>query len=83
MKTKYLNRPTTYIVKFWSKDGSTLTREEFYPMHLYPLDEVISKLKGKEDVCDIYEGRYSKRCGTYIINGNTYIWDACNWALQM
>lgn len=52
-------------------------------MHLYSLEDVIEELKGREETCDIYEGRYWKERGKYITTGNTYIWDACGWVLQM
>ena len=77
-------RPTSYIVMFWNEDGTEKIKEEIYPMHLYTIDDVIELLKGKEETCDIYEGRYLKERGKYITTGNTYIWDACcGWALQM
>ena len=76
-------RPTSYIVMFWNEDGTEKIKEEIYPMYLYTLDDVIDLLKGKEEICDIYEGRYLKGRGKYITTGNTYIWDACGWALQM
>lgn len=83
MKEKYLKRPTTYLVKFWNADGSECIKEESYPMHIFSLEDVISKLKGKESVCDIYESRYYKKRGAYITNGRTIIWDGCDWATQM
>ena len=76
-------RPTSYIVMFWNEDGTEKIKEEIYPMHLYSLDDVIALLKGKEVTCDIYEGRYWKNRGKYITTGNTYVWDACGWTLQM
>lgn len=76
-------KPTTYIVLFWNEDGSEKIKEEVYPMHLYSLDDVIERLKGREEMCDIYEGRYQKDRRKYITTGKTYIWDACGWILQM
>lgn len=75
--------PTSYIVMFWNKDGSEKIGEEIYPMHLYSLEDVIEELKGREETCDIYEGRYWKNRGRYITTGNTYFWDGCGWELQM
>lgn len=83
MKDKYLKRPTTYLVKFWNADGSECIKEEAYPMHIFSLEEVISKLKGKESECDIYESRYHRKRSRYITNGRTIIWDGWQWAIQM
>lgn len=52
-------------------------------MHIFSLEEVISKLKGKENECDIYESRYYKKRNTYITNGKTIIWDGWQWSIQM
>lgn len=79
-------RPTSYIVMFWNEDGSEKIKEEIYPMHLYSFDDVITLLQGKEDTCDIYEGRYFKNkdgSGKYTVTGKTYIWDSFKWVLQM
>ena len=81
MKNKNF-RPTTYIVMFWNEDGSEKIGEEIYPMYLYSLDDVIKKLKGREAIC-VFTRVYWKNIGKYITTGNTYIWDACGWALQL
>ena len=83
MKAKYLSKPTTYLVTLWNEDGSELIKEEVYPMHIFSLEDVISKLKGKENECDIYESRYHKKRGKYITNGRTIIWNGCVWVTQM
>lgn len=83
MKEKYLKRPTTYVVQFWNTDGSEIIKEEVYPMHIFSLEDVISKLKGKESECDIYESRYYKKRNKYLINGRIIIWDGYNWVTQM
>ena len=76
-------RPTSYIVMFWNKDGTKKIKEEIYPMYKFTLDDVIVLLKGKEETCDIYEGRFWKNRGRYITTRNTYIWDGYGWKLQM
>ncbi len=78
-------KPTSYIVMFWNKDGSEKIKEEIYPMHKYSFDDVAELLNGKENICDIYEGRFLKNRGRYITTGNTYIWDiyGCGWVSQM
>lgn len=83
MKEKYIEKPTTYLVMFWNADGSECIKKEVYPMHLFSLEDVIEKLKGKESECDIYESRYHKKRNTYITNGKTIIWNGCNWVIQM
>ena len=77
-----LFKPTTYLVVFWNEYGSEKTKVEMYPMHLYSLEEVTSKLKGKESNCDIYECRYWKDRAQYITVGKTIIWNGCNWVIQ-
>ena len=51
-------------------------------MHLYSLDDVFEKLKGREEDCDIYEGRYHKKTGKYVATALTYIWDGFKWVEQ-
>lgn len=75
-------RPTSYIVLYWNEDGTKKLKEEVYPMHKYSFDNVIKLLKGMEDLCDIYEGRYRKERGRYITTGKTYIWDSNKWVVQ-
>ena len=83
MKEKHLKKPTTYVVRFWNEDGTECIKQEMYPMHIFSLNDVISKLKGKETQCDIYESRYDKGRGLYVTNGRTIIWDDCDWVIQM
>lgn len=72
-------KPTTYVVKEWDEQGKLIS-EEAYPMHLYTLDDVIKKLEGKEEYCDIYECRYSKRINKYITIGcGWYEWNGIVW----
>ena len=83
MRTKDLNRPTTFLVKFWNKDGSKCVKEQAYPMYKFSLEDVMSELKGKESECDIYESRYHKESNRYVTNGRTIIWDDFQWIVQM
>lgn len=76
-----LHKPTTYIVKIWDENDNYI-KEETYPMHLYSLENVFEILKGKEERCDIYEGRYLKKRGKYVTTALTYFWDKCQWAIQ-
>ena len=79
MKNKYIHRPTTFLVLEWNEEGSKLLNQEAYPIHLYSFDDVIKSLEGKEDRCDIYESRFSKKRNKYITVGNTYEWDGYKW----
>lgn len=81
MTMNKLRKPTTYVVLFWNEDDSKIVREEAYPMHIYSLEEVFLKLKGKKSKCDIYEGRYLKNRGKYITAGKTYVWVNFSWTI--
>lgn len=81
MTNEKFRKPTTYIVMFWNETGK-FVNQEIYQMHLYSLDDVFEKLKGREEECDIYEGRYHKKRGKYITTALTYIWDGSKWVEQ-
>lgn len=80
---KNMFKPTTYMVLFWNKDESEVVGEEVYLMHLFSFNDVVELLRGKEDMCDIYESRFSKRSGKYITVGNVYTWKNGSWVLQI
>lgn len=73
MNNKFL-KATTYVVIFWDDTNSEILKEEAYPMHIYSFEDVVLKLKGQENKCDIYEGRFYKRRSKYITVGKTFIW---------
>lgn len=52
-------------------------------MHLFSFNDVVELLRGKEDMRDIYESRFSKRSGKYITVGNVYTWKNGSWVLQI
>lgn len=81
MKQKRLNKPSVYLVIFWNADGSKEIKREVYPMHIFTLEDVAEKLKGREMECDIYETRYYKKRSQYITNGKTFVWDGSNWVV--
>ena len=73
-------RPTTYIVEIWNKENTEQIGQELYPMHKYSFDDVKTLLKGRESICDIYEGRFCKiGKGHWIMTGNLYVWDGNKW----
>lgn len=81
MKQRRLNNPSVYLVIFWNADGSEEIKREVYPMHIFTLENVVEKLKGREMECDIYETRYYKKRSEYITNGKTFVWDGINWVV--
>lgn len=83
MKQKRLDKPSVYLVIFWSDDGLGQLRREVYPMHLFTLEQVTEKLKGREMECDIYESRYNIDLGEYITVGRTLIWTGAAWIVQL
>ena len=75
---------TTYMVEVYD-DKDNLVEKEYYPKHLFSLKDVFKKLKGREQDCEIYEVRFSKKLNRYkqIPNGIMCSWDGNAWVTYL